>query len=128
MYDDPLVDHFVNPRNVGTLEDPDGYAQEGSIECGDMMEMFIMVEGDTITDVKYRTFGCASAIASSSMASELIKGHSIAVAEAITKDTIADALGGLSPAKMHCSLMAVDALRGALADFRKKQAQPEGEG
>ena len=124
MYDDPLVEHFVNPRNVGVIENPDGYAQEGSIDCGDMMEMYIMVRDGVITDVKYRTFGCASAIASSSMASELIKDKPIAEAEAITEETIADALGGLSPNKMHCSVMAVAAFRAALADYVAKHPEP----
>lgn len=121
MYPDRLVDHFVNPRNVGVIENPDGYGKVGSADDGDMMEMYIRVADGVVTEVKYRTFGCATAIASSSMASELIQGRTLAEAAAVSEETIAEALGGLSPAKMHCSVMAAAAFRRALEDYQAKQ-------
>ena len=122
MYDDPLIDHFVNPRNVGVIENPDGYGKEGSVDCGDMMEMTIRVADGVVVDVKYRTFGCATAIASSSMASELIKGKTLVEAAAVSEEMIAKELGGLSPAKMHCSVMAAAAFHHALEDYWAKRA------
>ena len=123
MYTDVVIDHFSNPRNVGTIEDADGYGKVESPQCGDMMEMYIKIEGDTIVDVKYRTFGCAAAIASSSMASELIKGQQIAFASGLSDEQVADKLGGLPEAKIHCSVLAANALHAALEDFYSKHPE-----
>ena len=117
MFDDPFVDHFVNPRNVGLIEEPDGYGKAGSLDCGDLTEIYISVSEGVITDIKYRTFGCSSAIASGSMATELAKGKTLTEAMALTQDQIADALGGISEAKMHCSVMAADAVREAIKNY-----------
>ena len=123
MYDDPLVEHFVNPRNVGVIDNPDGYGKQGSADCGDMMEMFIQVTDGLVSDVKYRTFGRAAAIASSSMASVLIKGKPLQEAAQITDQTIVEALGGLAESKLHCSVMAADAFHVALEDYYHKHPQ-----
>ena len=122
MRTSPLIDHFANPRNVGVIENPDGYGREGSVDDGDMMELYIRVVDGVVADVKYRTFGCATAIASSSMASEMLKGKTLEAAAAIDEAQIAEALGGLPPSKMHCSVMAAAAFRRALEDYRAKQA------
>jgi nitrogen fixation protein NifU and related proteins len=123
MYTDVVIDHFSNPRNVGVIEDADGYGKVGSPVCGDLMEIYIKVEGDTISDVKYRTFGCGAAIASSSIASEMVKGKSLSFAEGLTDDRVAEALGGLPEAKMHCSNLAATALRAALDDYYAKHPE-----
>jgi nitrogen fixation NifU-like protein len=117
MFDDPFVEHFCNPRNVGRIEDPDGYGQAGSLECGDLTEITIRVLDGIIADIAYRTFGCSAAIASGSMATELVKGRTLDEAMALTQDEIADALGGLSEAKLHCSVMAADAVREAIRNY-----------
>ena len=116
-YSDKVMDHFMNPRNVGVIEDADGVGRTGNPVCGDLMEMSIKVNGDVITDIKFRTFGCGAAIATSSMATELIKGKEIDEALAITNRTITEALDGLPPVKVHCSVLAADALRTSLADY-----------
>jgi nitrogen fixation NifU-like protein len=120
-YSEKVMEHFMNPRNVGTIEDPDGYGKVGNPVCGDVMEMFISVEDDTISDIKFRTFGCGSAIATSSMVTELAKGKHIDEAMEITRKDVADELDGLPPRKMHCSNLAADALHGAIEDYKSKK-------
>ena len=120
MYTDMVLDHFSNPRNVGTLDDPDGYGKVESPVCGDLMEMYIRVKDGKISDVKYRTFGCAAAIASSSVASEMIKGQPLEMAAELTDEKVASALGGLPEAKTHCSILAASALHVALEDYYAK--------
>jgi nitrogen fixation NifU-like protein len=124
-YSEKVIDHFTNPRNVGVIEDADGVGTVGNPVCGDMMEMSVKIDGDTIADVKFRTFGCGAAIATSSMATELIKGSKIDDAVQLSNRAIAEALGGLPPVKMHCSVLAADALKMALADFYRKQGDME---
>ncbi len=120
-YSEKVMEHFMNPRNVGTIENPDGYGKVGNPVCGDVMEMFISVEDDTISDIKFRTFGCGSAIATSSMVTELAKGKHIDEAMEITRKDVADELDGLPPRKMHCSNLAADALHGAIKDYKSKK-------
>ena len=124
-YSQKVMDHFMNPRNVGVIENPDGVGRTGNPVCGDLMEMSIRVEGDVITDIKFRTFGCGAAIATSSMATEMLKGKTIAEAMEITNRAIAEALDGLPPIKMHCSVLAADALRAALADYFTRRGELE---
>ena len=124
-YSDKVIDHFTNPRNVGVVEDADGVGRIGNPVCGDMMEMSLKISQDVITDIKFRTFGCGAAIATSSMATELIKGRKIDDALELTNRAIAEALGGLPPVKMHCSVLAADALKMALADYYRKQGDEE---
>jgi nitrogen fixation NifU-like protein len=119
------MEHFMNPRNVGTIEDADGVGRAGNPVCGDLMEMSVKIDGDIISDIKFRTFGCGAAIATSSMATELIKGKSIDEALQISNRAIAEALDGLPPIKMHCSVLAADALRTTLADYYTRQGQLE---
>jgi nitrogen fixation NifU-like protein len=120
MYNDKVLEHFKNPHNVGEMDNPDGYAEVGSSECGDTMKMYIRVEGNKITDIKYKTYGCCAAIASSSIATDMAKGRTIAEAEAMTKSDIVAELGGLPEKKIHCSLLAEDALKAAIADYKTK--------
>jgi nitrogen fixation NifU-like protein len=124
-YSEKVIDHFTNPRNVGVMENPDGVGKVGNPVCGDMMEMAIRVEKNVITDIKFRTFGCGAAIATSSMASEMIMGKTLDEALQITNRAIAEALDGLPPVKMHCSVLAADALKLALADFYRRQGDLE---
>jgi nitrogen fixation NifU-like protein len=124
-YSEKVIDHFTNPRNVGVVEDADGVGRIGNPVCGDMMEMSVKIDRDIISDVKFRTFGCGAAIATSSMATELIKGKEIDQALELTNRAIAEALGGLPPVKMHCSVLAADALKMALADYYRKQGNEE---
>jgi nitrogen fixation NifU-like protein len=119
------MDHFMNPRNVGVIEDADGVGRTGNPVCGDLMEMSVKIDGEVISDIKFRTFGCGAAIATSSMATELIKGKTIGEALEITNRAIAESLDGLPPIKMHCSVLAADALRATLADFYTRQGQLE---
>ena len=119
-YSDKVMDHFAHPRNVGVIEDASGIGKVGNPVCGDVMEIFIKVNKDVITDVKFRTFGCGAAIATSSMATELIKGKTIDEALKITNRVVAEALGGLPAVKMHCSVLAEDALKSAIDDYLKK--------
>ena len=127
-YTELVLEHFRNPRNVGVMEDADGVGKEGNPVCGDLMEIFIKIDGDRISDVKFRTFGCGAAIATSSMATELVKGMSIAEALALNRDKVAEALGGLPAHKLHCSNLAADALHKAINDYyeRHPDARPEG--
>ena len=120
QYSDKVMDHFLHPRNVGEIEDASGVGEVGNAKCGDIMKIFLDVEDDIIKDVKFQTFGCGSAIASSSMATELIKGKSIHEALALTNKAVAEALDGLPPVKMHCSVLAEQAIKAALVDYDKK--------
>lgn len=124
-YSDKVMDHFMNPRNVGVIEDADGVGRTGNPVCGDLMEMSVKIEDDRIADIKFRTFGCGAAIATSSMATELIKGKTIDEALEISNRAIAEALDGLPPIKMHCSVLAADALRATLADYYTRRGQLE---
>lgn len=121
-YSQKVMDHFANPRNVGEIENPDGVGEAGNPKCGDIMKIYLKVNDETqiIEDVKFKTFGCASAIASSSMATELIKGKSIQEAWDLTNSAVAEALDGLPPIKMHCSVLAEEAIHEALNDYRAK--------
>lgn len=121
QYSDKVMDHFLHPRNVGEIEDASGVGEVGNAKCGDIMKIFLDVEDDIIKDVKFQTFGCGSAIASSSMATELIKGKSIHEALALTNKAVAEALDGLPPVKMHCSVLAEEAIHKAINDYRKNQ-------
>lgn len=121
MYSEKVMDHFENPRNVGVIEDADGIGTVGNPVCGDVMKMYIKVKDGIITDVKFKTFGCASAIATSSMATELIKGKSISEALTLTNKAVAEALDGLPPVKMHCSVLAEEAIKAAMEDYQNKE-------
>lgn len=121
MYSEKVMDHFMNPRNVGEIADADGIGMEGNPTCGDAMQLFIKVENDKIVDAKFRTFGCGAAIAVSSMLTELVIGKTIDEALSLSKEAVADALGGLPPQKMHCSNLGADALKKAIEDYRSKK-------
>lgn len=121
MYSDKVMDHFMNPRNVGEIENPDGVGEVGNAQCGDIMRIYLKVDNNILTDVKFKTFGCGSAIASSSMATELIKGKNLEDAWELTNKAVAEALDGLPPVKMHCSVLAEEAIHAAINDFRVKQ-------
>ena len=120
LYSEKVMDHFQNPRNVGKMEDASGVGEVGNARCGDIMRMYIKVDDGIITDVKFNTFGCASAIASSSMATELIKGKPIDQALALTNQAVAEALDGLPAIKMHCSVLAEEAIKAAVKDYYDK--------
>ena len=125
MYSEKVMEHFRNPRNVGSIENPDGVGQVGNPVCGDIMRLEIKVKDDRIEDIKFKTFGCGAAIATSSMVTELVKGKTLDEALAISNKTVAEALEGLPPVKMHCSNLAADALHKAIEDYLAKQ-KPEG--
>ena len=125
LYSDKVMDHFMNPRNVGVIEDADAVREVGNMKCGDIMKMYLKIEDDVIKDVKFETFGCASAIASSSMATELIKGQPVEKAMELTNKAVAEALDGLPDYKMHCSVLAEEAIQSALEDYKKKQQGAE---
>jgi nitrogen fixation NifU-like protein len=120
LYSEKVMDHFLNPRNVGEIPDASGVGNIGNPVCGDIMRMYIKVENDIIVDAKFKTFGCGAAIATSSMVTEMVKGKSIDDALKISNKAVAEALGGLPPVKMHCSVLAEEALKSALADYYKK--------
>ncbi|MBP6963225.1 MAG: Fe-S cluster assembly scaffold protein NifU [Armatimonadetes bacterium] len=120
QYSDKVMEHFMNPRNVGEIPDADGVGSVGNPVCGDIMKMYIKVEDDIIVDVKFKTFGCGAAIATSSMATELIKGKTVEEALALSNSAVAEALGGLPPVKMHCSMLAEEAIQSAIDDYLKK--------
>lgn len=120
-YSEKVMDHFANPRNVGEIPDADGVGEVGNPKCGDIMRMYIKVDGDVITDVKFKTFGCGAAIATSSMATELIKGKKIEDALKLTNKAVMEALDGLPPVKVHCSVLAEQAIKSAVADYYKKK-------
>ncbi len=122
MYSEKVMEMFRNPKNMGEIENPDGIGRVGNPKCGDLMELYIKVDGDIITDVKFKTFGCAAAIATSSMITEMAKGKTLDEALEITRKDVADELEGLPPVKMHCSNLAADALHAAIEDYRKKKA------
>ena len=122
MYSEKVMDHFQNPRNVGEIENASGVGTEGNPTCGDLMTIYIKVEDNIITDVKFKTFGCGAAIATSSMITEMAVGKTIEEALKISRNDVADELEGLPPVKMHCSNLAADALRAAIADYKMKQA------
>ena len=124
LYSEKVMDHFRNPRNVGVIEDADGIGEVGNAKCGDIMKMYLKIEDDVIRDVKFETFGCGSATASSSMATELIKGKPVSEAMRLTNQAVAEALDGLPAYKMHCSVLAEEAIQAALNDWnsRKKQS------
>jgi len=119
-YSSKVMDHFRNPRNVGEMENPDGIGHVGNPVCGDIMELYIKVKKDIIADVKFKTFGCGAAIATSSMVTEMVKGKTIEEALKISNKAVAEALGGLPPVKMHCSVLAEEALQSAIDDYLKK--------
>jgi nitrogen fixation NifU-like protein len=123
MYSEKVMDHFSNPRNVGEVEGASGTGTVGNPACGDIMKLTIKVEDNKITDVKFKTFGCGAAIATSSMVTELVKGKGLDEAEKISNSTVAEALDGLPPVKMHCSNLAADALHAAIEDFKKKSKE-----
>ncbi len=123
MYSEKVLDHFRNPRNVGEIEDPDGVGTVGNPVCGDVMSIYIKVNDDKIADIKFRTFGCGAAIATTSMTTELAKGKTLDEAMEITREKVAEKLGGLPPVKMHCSNLATDALHEAIEDYRKKKGE-----
>ena len=123
MYSEKVMDHFSNPRNVGEIEDASGTGTVGNAKCGDIMKMDIKVENGIIVDVKFKTFGCGAAIATSSMATEMVKGKSIDEALQLTNKAVAEALDGLPPVKMHCSMLAEQAIHAAIEDYRKKHPE-----
>lgn len=120
-YSEKVMEHFKNPRNVGEMENPDGIGHVGNPVCGDIMELYIKVKNNIIVDVKFKTFGCGAAIATSSMVTELVKGKTVDEAQAISNRAVAEALGGLPPIKMHCSMLAEEALKSAITDYLKKK-------
>ncbi len=127
LYSDKVMEHFRNPRNLGTLEDADGIGEVGNAKCGDIMKIYLKIDNDIIEDARFETFGCASAIASSSMATELIKGKRIDEALTLTNQAVTDALDGLPPQKIHCSVLAEEAIKKALEDYYAKNNIPHDE-
>lgn len=123
LYSEKVMDHFRNPRNVGVLEDANGIGEVGNAKCGDIMKMYLKIKDDVIQDVKFETFGCGSAIASSSMATEMIKGKPVSEAMNLTNKAVAEALDGLPDYKMHCSVLAEEAIKSALDDYNKRKEQ-----
>ena len=120
LYSEKVMDHFRHPRNVGVIEDADGVGEVGNAKCGDIMKMYLKIEGDTVADAKFETFGCGSAIASSSMATELIKGKPISQALQLTNKAVTEALDGLPAHKLHCSVLAEEAIKSAIKDYYDK--------
>ena len=120
LYTETVMDHFMNPRNVGEIENADGVGEVGNAKCGDIMKMYLKIDNDVITDVKFETFGCGSAIASSSMATEMVKGKTVEEALAITNKQVVDALGGLPAHKLHCSVLAEESIKSAIKDYYDK--------
>ena len=123
LYSEKVMDHFRNPRNVGVIEDANGVGEVGNAKCGDIMKMYLKIEDEVIKDVKFETFGCGSAIASSSMATEMIKGQPVSEAMKLTNKAVAEALDGLPDYKMHCSVLAEEAIKSALEDYEKRKKQ-----
>ena len=124
LYSEVVMDHFMHPRNVGVIENADGVGEVGNAKCGDIMKIYLKIENDIIVDVKFETFGCGSAIASSSMATEMIKGKSINEALQLTNKAVAEALDGLPAHKLHCSVLAEEAIKNALKDYFDKNNIP----
>lgn len=123
MYSPKVMEHFQNPRNVGDIKDADGVGTVGNPSCGDIMKMFIKITDGIITDIKFQTFGCGAAIATSSITTEMALGKTVEEAEKMTRNEVAESLGGLPPIKMHCSNLATDALRAAIDDYRGRQSK-----
>ncbi|MBR3905272.1 MAG: Fe-S cluster assembly scaffold protein NifU [Clostridia bacterium] len=123
MYSEKVMDHFSNPRNVGEIENADGVGLVGNAKCGDIMKMYLKVEDGVIVDVKFKTFGCGAAIATSSMATEMVKGKTLKEALQLTNKAVAEALDGLPPVKMHCSLLAEEAIHAAVEDYMKNHPE-----
>ena len=123
LYSEKVMDHFRNPRNVGVIEDANGIGEVGNAKCGDIMKMYLKIEDDIVKDVKFETFGCGSAIASSSMATELIKGQPLSEVRKLTNKAVAEALDGLPDYKMHCSVLAEEAIQSALEDYEKRSGK-----
>ena len=121
MYSDKVMDHFTNPRNVGEIEDANAIGQVGNLKCGDIMKIYMKIEDNIIEDIKFKTFGCGAAVATSSMATELVKGKTVEEALDLTNQAVAEALDGLPPIKMHCSVLAQEAIHAAIADYYKRQ-------
>ena len=120
LYSEKVMDHFRNPRNVGVIEDANGIGEVGNAKCGDIMKMYLKIEDGIVVDVKFETFGCGSAIASSSMATEMIKGQPVSEVKKLTNKAVAEALDGLPAYKMHCSVLAEEAIQSALEDYEKR--------
>jgi len=120
MYSEKVMDHFMNPRNVGEIADANGVGQVGNAKCGDIMKMYLKIENNVIVDAKFKTFGCGAAVATSSMATELVKGKTVEEALKITNKAVAEALDGLPPVKMHCSNLAEEAIKAAIDDYKRK--------
>lgn len=121
LYTDTVMDHFMHPRNVGEIADADGVGQVGNAKCGDIMKMYLKIENGTIVDARFKTFGCGAAIATSSMATEMVKGKPIEEALKLTNKAVVEALDGLPPVKVHCSVLAEQAIKAALADYYRRQ-------
>lgn len=121
MYSEKVMDHFANPRNVGEIEDANAVGEVGNAKCGDIMKIYMKIENDIIVDVKFKTFGCGAAVATSSMATEMVKGKTVEEALKITNKAVMEALDGLPPAKVHCSVLAEEAINAAIADYYKRQ-------
>ena len=121
MYTEQVMEHFTNPRNMGELPDANAVGEVGNAKCGDIMKMFLKIENDIIVDVKFKTYGCASAIATSSIATEMVKGHRISEALSLSNKAVVEALGGLPPHKIHCSVLAEQAIKAAIANYYKQQ-------
>ena len=121
LYSEKVMEHFLHPRNVGVIEDADAVGEVGNAKCGDIMKMYLKIEDDVIQDVKFETFGCGSAIASSSMATEMIKGRPLSEAMQLTNKAVTEALDGLPAHKLHCSVLAEEAIQSALEDYRRRQ-------
>ena len=124
-YTEQVMDHFMNPRNMGEMDDASGVGTVGNAKCGDIMRIYIKVENDVITDVKFKTFGCGAAIATSSKATEIVKGMTLEEAEKVTNKMVMEALGGLPPVKVHCSVLAEEALHAAIQDYRERLEKGE---
>ena len=121
MYSEKVMDHFTHPRNVGVIEDANAVGQVGNMKCGDIMKIYMKIENEIITDVKFQTFGCGAAVATSSMATELVKGKSVNDALKLTNSAVVEALEGLPPVKVHCSVLAEEAVKSAIADYYRRQ-------
>jgi nitrogen fixation NifU-like protein len=126
LYSEKVMDHFRNPRNVGSIEDADGIGEVGNAKCGDIMKIYLKIDGDTVTDAKFETFGCGSAIASSSMATELIKGKPLSEVMQLTNKAVTEALDGLPAYKLHCSVLAEEAIQAALKDYEERKKKQNG--
>jgi len=124
MYSEKVMDHFTNPRNVGEIENADGIGEVGNAKCGDIMKIYLKIENDRITDIKFKTFGCGAAIATSSIATEMILGKSVKEALTLTNRAVVEALDGLPPTKLHCSVLAEEAVKSAIADYYKRSGIP----